>query len=62
VCENNHGFIAVGPDAVCPKCGKPAVDTYQRIVGYLVPSANYSKDRYKEFINRYWYDMDDGLV
>jgi ribonucleoside-triphosphate reductase len=62
VCENNHGFIAIGPDAVCPKCGKPAVDTYQRIVGYLVPSANYSKDRYKEFINRYWYDVDDGLV
>lgn len=57
VCESTHGFYG----EVCPVCGKPKVDTFQRIVGYLVPSANYSKDRLKEFQGRYWYDLNDSL-
>lgn len=28
-CENGHGFIG----DTCPTCGKPVVDTYQRVVG-----------------------------
>ena len=52
-CKNHHGFV--GTD-ICPNCGEPVFDTYQRIVGFLVPSRNYSKDRYKEFTARQWYE------
>ena len=31
-------------------------DTYQRVVGFLVPSRAYSKDRFKEFTARKWYN------
>lgn len=52
-CENHHGFV--GTD-ICPKCGKPVHDTYQRIVGFLEPRRSYSKDRKREFDTRKWYD------
>ena len=52
-CKNHHGFV--GTDH-CPECGEPAHDTYQRIVGYLVPTRSYSKDRFKEFTTRQWFD------
>lgn len=57
-CKNHHGFI--GAD-ICPVCGEPIFDTYQRIVGYLVPSRSYSKDRFKEFNTRKWYDYAEML-
>ena len=53
-CEKHHGFIG---GKVCPECGGKVIDTYQRIVGYLTPSRNYSKERKKEFSKRYWYDI-----
>lgn len=53
VCENHHGFV--GTD-ICPECGKEKCDTYQRVVGFLTPSKSYSKDRFKEFSARQWYD------
>lgn len=52
-CENHHGFV--GTD-ICPQCGKPVMDTYQRIVGFLEPRRSYSKDRKKEFDTRRWYE------
>jgi ribonucleoside-triphosphate reductase len=53
VCKNHHGFV----DAeICPECGEPSCDTYQRVVGFLTPSRSYSKDRFKEFSARQWYD------
>lgn len=52
VCKNRHGFV--GTDA-CPNCGLPKVDSYQRIVGFLVGSKSYSKDRFREFSARQWY-------
>jgi len=52
-CKNHHGFV--GTD-VCPTCGEPVYDTFQRIVGFLVPSRTYSKDRFKEFNARKWFD------
>lgn len=52
-CKNHHGFI--GTD-ICPNCGEGVYDTYQRVVGFLVPSRAYSKDRFKEFTARKWYD------
>lgn len=54
VCEDRHGFV--GTD-VCPICGKPVYDTFQRIVGFLVPSKAYSKERFKEFNARQWYSF-----
>ena len=51
-CENHHGFV--GTD-ICPVCGKPIHDTYQRIVGFLEPVRSYSKDRKREFSTRQWY-------
>lgn len=53
-CEHHHGFV--GTD-ICPECGGPVIDTYQRIVGYLVPSRNYSSARKKEFSKRQWYEI-----
>lgn len=53
VCKNHHGFV--GTDK-CPVCGEDVYDTYQRIVGFLVPSRNYSKERFKEFKSRQWYN------
>lgn len=53
-CEHHHGFV--GTD-ICPECGGPIIDTYQRIVGYLVPSRNYSSARKKEFSKRQWYEI-----
>lgn len=55
-CINHHGFV--GTD-ICPECGEPVYDTYQRIVGYLVPSKSYSKDRFKEFTTRKWYEYSE---
>ena len=53
VCKNHHGFV--GTD-ICPECGCEKSDTYQRVVGFLTPSKSYSKDRFKEFSARQWYE------
>jgi ribonucleoside-triphosphate reductase len=53
VCKNHHGFV--GTD-ICPECGEEKSDTYQRVVGFLTPSKSYSKERFKEFSARQWYD------
>ena len=53
VCKNHHGFV---DSDICPECGQPACDTYQRVVGFLTPSRSYSKERFKEFSARQWYD------
>ena len=57
-CENHHGFV--GTDH-CPICGGPVRDTYQRIVGFLVPTRAYSKDRFREFSARQWYSYAQEL-
>ena len=53
MCKNHHGFVDAN---VCPECGEGVFDTYQRIVGFLTPSKSYSKERFKEFSAREWYD------
>ena len=53
VCKNHHGFVDTD---ICPECGEHACDTYQRVVGFLTPSKSYSKERFKEFSARQWYD------
>lgn len=57
-CKNHHGFVGAKH---CPTCGEPVYDTYQRIVGYLVPTRNYSKERFKEFTTRQWYEYAEML-
>lgn len=57
-CKNHHGFV--GTD-ICPTCGEGVFDTYQRIVGYLVPTRSYSKDRFREFTTRKWYEYAEML-
>ena len=51
-CIHHHGFVGAN---ICPVCGEKVFDTFQRIVGYLVPSRAYSKDRFREFTTRRWY-------
>lgn len=53
VCKHHHGFV---DSDICPECGEHACDTYQRVVGFLTPSKSYSKERFKEFSARQWYD------
>lgn len=58
-CENHHG--SVGSKDECPHCGAKIIDTYQRIVGYLVPSRTYSAPRRKEFSHRHWYNIGNMI-
>ncbi len=55
-CKNKHGYYG----DTCPNCGEPTIDTYQRIVGYLVASNSYSKERKEEFSKRYWYNLNEN--
>ena len=57
-CKNHHGFVGT---KMCPECGEPIYDTYQRIVGYLVPTRSYSKERFKEFNSRKWYEYSEMM-
>jgi ribonucleoside-triphosphate reductase len=55
VCQHNHGFFG----DVCPTCGEVKTGEVSRIVGYLVPAKNYSKERYDEYYSRQWYNTED---
>lgn len=57
-CKNHHGSVG---SKICPICGAEIIDTYQRIVGYLVPSRNYSKARKIEFSKRNWYEIGNMI-
>lgn len=57
-CENHHGFVGT---EICPECGEPVYDTYVRIVGYLVPTRSFSKERFREFTTRQWYELAETL-
>ena len=52
VCEKNHSFFG----ETCPFCGRPKYTTVQRIVGFLVPEKNYSKERKEEYHLRTFFD------
>lgn len=52
-CKNNHGFYG----DVCPYCGGEVFTKYNRIVGFLVPDVNYSKERKVEFGMRDWMNV-----
>lgn len=54
VCEDEHAFIGTH----C-KCGKTAIDSFQRVVGFLTPRRSYQHARKKEFDRRRWYNVVD---
>lgn len=56
-CKHNHGFYG----NTCPECGEPVETTYQRIVGFLVPTKTYSAERKAEFAMRDWFTIGDDL-
>lgn len=59
VCENKHAFIG----NKCPICGKPKVDEYVRIVGYLVPVSAFNKTRKEvEYPSRKFYKMTNDDI
>lgn len=56
-CKNGHGFYG----ETCPTCGHEKTDTFSRVVGFLVPTSQYSSARSKEYAKRYWYNMEDNI-
>lgn len=60
VCEHKHAFIGTQE---CPKCGKPVIDQFSRVVGFYTPVSAYQKIRKKEFNQRKWYNvLEDDMV
>ena len=53
-CPEHHAFVG---SKTCPECGGEVIDTWQRVVGFLTPTRSYSKERFKEFNSRYWYNI-----
>jgi len=53
-CVNNHAFFG----ETCPECGLPKETSYSRVVGFLVPERNFSKERKAEFVLRDWMDLN----
>lgn len=51
ICEEGH--VSEGKHSTCSICGKPIVDYSLRIVGFLRPVSTWSKERKKEFYDRY---------
>lgn len=59
VCEHRHAFIGTEK---CPKCGGPVADTFTRVVGFYTPVSGYQEIRRKEFDERKWYTLEDGII
>lgn len=47
---------------VCPICGSKPTDTYQRCVGYLVPTRSWSDGRKRELTERDWMNLNDVIL
>ena len=56
--SHHHGFTT----KTCPICGEDPVDTYQRIVGYLVPTSSWSDGRKQELLDRHELNLNDEVV
>lgn len=56
--ENHHSFTT----KVCPQCGLEPRDTYQRVVGYLVPTRSWSEGRKRELTERDWMNLNDVIL
>lgn len=56
--DQHHSFTT----KVCPICGSEPTDTYQRCVGYLVPSKSWSEGRLRELSERDWMNLNDVIL
>lgn len=56
--DNKHSFTT----KTCSICGSQPTDTYQRVVGYLVPSSSWSEGRKKELFERDWMNLNDVIL
>jgi len=55
-CEEGH--LSVGNGDKCQMCGKPIVDNYTRVVGFLTNTKNWAKERREvDYPNRKWYNV-----
>lgn len=54
----NHTFTT----KTCPICGSAPTETYQRCVGYLVPTHSWSEGRKRELSERDWMNLNDAVV
>ena len=52
---NMHSFTT----KTCPYCGSAPTETYQRIVGYLVPTHSWSEGRQRELAERDWMNLNE---
>lgn len=55
---SRHSFLT----STCPICGDTPCDTYQKIVGYLVPTSSWSDGRKREFKERDWMNLNDIIL
>lgn len=53
VCSNDHSFYG----DKCPTCGGKVTDSYIKIVGYLVKTSSYKKERATEMNERVFYNI-----
>lgn len=56
--NDHHSFTT----KTCPICGSAPTDTYQRCVGYLVPTKSWSEGRKKELSERDWMNLNDVIL
>lgn len=56
--KNKHSFTT----KTCPICGEAPSDTYQRVVGYLVPTSSWSEGRKRELEDRDWMNLNDIIL
>lgn len=56
--EQKHSFTT----KTCPYCGSEPTETYQRCVGYLVPTHSWSEGRRRELTERDWMNMNDIIL
>jgi len=57
--DNEHHSFTSG---VCPICLSSPTDTYQRCVGYLVPTKSWSDGRKRELSERDWMNLNDVIL
>ena len=58
-CEDRH--YTIGKNKVCPICGKPIVETWCRVVGFITPKSAFNPVRRDyEFDRRVFYSSDEA--
>ena len=61
LCEDGH--MSVGKGGVCATCGKPIVDEYTRVVGFLTNVKHWNKTRREaDYPNRKFYNAEELKV